>query len=129
MTGRISNLPPSSDWQNQKRSLFAGVEIRWKCDQALLGNDDSVPPEAVLHYPGGLADYLNDATADRALMISTPFAEFAELDGQKFEWAITWLVIGEDGFFNSYCNTVPTPLVAPMRRVSAGDRAWFPILW
>ena len=93
-----------------KAFLFAGVEIRWKCDQALLANNDSVPPEAVLHYPGGLADYLNDSTADKALMVSTPFAEFAELNGQKFEWAITWLGGGEDGFFNSYCNTVPTPL-------------------
>jgi topoisomerase-4 subunit B len=93
-----------------KAFLFAGVEIRWKCDPALLANDDAVPPEAVLHYPGGLADYLNDATADKALMVSTPFAELAELDGQKFEWAITWLGGGEDGFFNSYCNTVPTPL-------------------
>jgi DNA gyrase/topoisomerase IV subunit B len=42
-------------------------------------------------------------------MISTPFAEAVELDGQKFEWAITWLGPGEDGFFHSYCNTVPTP--------------------
>ena len=92
-----------------KAFLFAGVEIRWKCDPALLANDDAVPPEAVLHYPGGLADYLNDATADKALMVST-FAKLAELDGQKFEWAITWLGGGEDGFFNSCCNTVPTPL-------------------
>ena len=92
-----------------KAYLFAGVEIRWRCDQALLANDDPVPAEATLHYPGGLADFLNDATADTALMISTPFAAQVELDGQKFEWAITWLGAGEDGFFHSYCNTVPTP--------------------
>ena len=92
-----------------KAYLFAGVEIRWRCDPALLANDDPVPAEAVLHYPGGLSDYLNDATADTALLVSTPFADLVELDGQKFEWAITWLGAGEDGFFNSYCNTVPTP--------------------
>ena len=92
-----------------KAYLFAGVEIRWRCDPALLANDDPVPAEAVLHYPGGLSDYLNDATADTALLVSTPFADLVELDGQKFEWAITWLSAGEDGFFNSYCNTVPTP--------------------
>ena len=74
----------------------------------MLGTDDPVPVEANLHYPGGLADYLTDATTDNALMIS-PFAEIAKLDGQKFEWAITWLGSGEDGFFYSYCNTVPTP--------------------
>ena len=92
-----------------KAYLFAGVEIRWRCDPALLGNNDPIPAEASLHYPGGLADYLNDATTDKALMISTPFADVVELDGQKFEWAITWLGPSEDGFFHSYCNTVPTP--------------------
>jgi len=92
-----------------KAYLFAGVEIRWRCDPALLANDDPVPAEAVLHYPGGLSDYLNDATADTPLLVSTPFADLVELDGQKFEWAITWLGAGEDGFFHSYCNTVPTP--------------------
>ena len=92
-----------------KAYLFAGVEIRWRCDPALLANDDPVPAEAVLHYPGGLSDYLNDATADTALLVSSPFADLVELDSQKFEWAITWLGAGEDGFFHSYCNTVPTP--------------------
>ncbi|MGB2164168.1 MAG: DNA topoisomerase IV subunit B, partial [Candidatus Puniceispirillaceae bacterium] len=92
-----------------KAYLFAGVEIRWRCDPALLASNDTVPAEASLHFPGGLADALNDATQDKGLMISTPFAELAELDGQKFEWAITWLDASEDGFFSSYCNTVPTP--------------------
>ena len=92
-----------------KAFLFAGVEIRWRCDPALLANNDMIPTKASLHFPGGLADALNDATQDKGLMISTPFAELVELDGQKFEWAITWLDASEDGFFSSYCNTVPTP--------------------
>ena len=92
-----------------KAYLFAGVEIRWKCDPALLANDDTVPADETLHYPGGLADFLDDATRDKGLLISTPFAAQVELDGQKFEWAITWLNGGEDGLFHSYCNTVPTP--------------------
>jgi topoisomerase-4 subunit B len=92
-----------------KAYLFAGVEIRWRCDPALIAGDDNVPPESVLHYPGGMADFLNDATTNKALMISSPFAESAQNDGQKFEWAITWLGPSEDGFFQSYCNTVPTP--------------------
>ena len=92
-----------------KAYLFAGVEIRWKCDPALLANDDTVPADETLHYPGGLADFLDYATRDKGLLISTPFAAQVELDGQKFEWAITWLNGGEDGFFHSYCNTVPTP--------------------
>ncbi|MDB4852417.1 DNA topoisomerase IV subunit B [Alphaproteobacteria bacterium] len=92
-----------------KAYLFAGVEIRWRCDPALLGGNDTIPAEANLHFPGGLADALHHATQDKGLMISTPFAEIAELDEQKFEWAITWLDANEDGFFSSYCNTVPTP--------------------
>ena len=92
-----------------KAYLFAGVEIRWRCDPNLLVNKDTTPAQARLHFPGGLADALNDATHGKGLMISTPFAEFVELDGQKFEWAITWLDDSEDGFFHSYCNTVPTP--------------------
>ncbi len=31
-------------------------------------------------------------------MTSQPFADRAELEGQKFEWALTWLGPGEDGF-------------------------------
>ena len=109
--GEKSYFRPSTLYRmaRSKAYLFAGVEIRWRCDPALLANDDPVPAEAVLHYPGGLSDYLNDATADKALLVSTPFADLVELDGQKFEWAITWLGAGEDGFFHSYCNTVPTP--------------------
>ncbi|MDB2324927.1 DNA topoisomerase IV subunit B [Alphaproteobacteria bacterium] len=110
--GERAHFKPATLYRmaKSKAFLFAGVEIRWKCDPALLANDDPVPSEAVLHYPGGLADYLNDATSDKALLVSSPFTEIAELDGQKFEWAITWLAGSEDGFFNSFCNTVPTPL-------------------
>ena len=92
-----------------KAYLFAGVEIRWKCDPSLLEDGGVIPAETMLHYPGGLADFLEDATRDKGLLISTPFAAQVELEGQKFEWAITWLNGGEDGFFHSYCNTVPTP--------------------
>ena len=59
--------------------------------QSNLTCDNDIPAEANLHFPGGLADALNDATQDKGLMISTPFAELAEHDGQRFEWAITWL--------------------------------------
>ncbi|MGC6516738.1 MAG: DNA topoisomerase IV subunit B [Candidatus Puniceispirillaceae bacterium] len=92
-----------------KAYLFAGVEIRWKCAAELLGPDSDVPSEATICYPGGLSDYLSNATSDKAIMISSPFAGNTELEGQKFEWAMTWLGPGEDGFTHSYCNTVPTP--------------------
>ncbi|HCD63378.1 MAG TPA: DNA topoisomerase IV subunit B, partial [Alphaproteobacteria bacterium] len=53
---------------------------------------------------------LNHSTEDKPLLLSQPFADRIDLEGQKFEWAITWLTPAEDGFFRSYCNTVPTPL-------------------
>jgi topoisomerase-4 subunit B len=109
--GADANFRPATLFRmaRSKAYLFAGVEIRWRCDPSLLATDDLTPAETSLHYPGGLADYLTDATTGKTLMISTPFAEIVELDGQKFEWAITWLGPGEDGFFQSYCNTVHTP--------------------
>ena len=39
-----------------KAYLFGGVEIRWSCDPSLIKDD--TPAEAVLHFPGGLQDYL-----------------------------------------------------------------------
>ena len=44
-----------------KAYLFGGVEIRWSCDPSLIKDD--TPAEAVLHFPGGLQDYL--AALDR----------------------------------------------------------------
>ena len=93
-----------------KAYLFAGVEIRWQCAAHLITESHPVPQQEQLCFPGGLADYLNHSTEDKPLLLSQPFADRIDLDGQKFEWAITWLTPAEDGFFRSYCNTVPTPL-------------------
>ncbi|MGB0818795.1 MAG: DNA topoisomerase IV subunit B [Candidatus Puniceispirillaceae bacterium] len=93
-----------------KAYLFAGVEIRWKCALELITDTNPVPQQQQLCFPGGLADYLNHSTEDKPLLLSQPFAGRIEIEGQKFEWAITWLTPAEDGFFRSYCNTVPTPL-------------------
>src|SRR3982075_4241886 len=41
-----------------KAYLFGGVEIRWRCDPALLKGIDDVPAEDSFHFPGGLKDYL-----------------------------------------------------------------------
>ena len=92
-----------------KAYLFAGVNIRWKCDPALIGESSTVPAEATISYPGGLADFLNDTTSGKSLLISAPFANMVENSGEKIEYAITWFGPGEDGFVQSYCNTVPTP--------------------
>ena len=92
-----------------KAYLFRGVEIRWRCDPALLGKDD-VPVEAVLHFPGGLLDHLNASLEGKVTVTPTSFAGEGKLPGDvgKVEWAIAWPE-DDDGFVHSYCNTVPTP--------------------
>ncbi|MFT6774740.1 MAG: topoisomerase-4 subunit B [Paracoccaceae bacterium] len=98
-----------------KAYLFSGVEIRWKCAPDLIKTGDDTPPEAVFHFPGGLADYLAASLGKVSTVNDTPFAgkvEFAERFGPQeagsVEWAISWTA-ARDGFVLSYCNTVPTP--------------------
>ena len=93
-----------------KAYLFRGVQIRWACDPALLGEKGDVPAEAVLHVPGGLRDSLADdiGEAPRAVEeVWTGEASFPNSAG-RVEWAAVWLDQSE-GFLHSYCNTVPTP--------------------
>ncbi len=92
-----------------KAYLFRGVEIRWSCDPALLKGDDT-PAEAVLHFPGGLRDSLEEDAGDAARAVPEIWAAEADLAGGagRVEWAAAWLAEA-DGFLHSYCNTVPTP--------------------
>jgi len=95
-----------------KAYLYRGVKIRWNCDPALLKDkeDKDVPEKAELHFPGGLADYIASLLKDRRTVTPLAFeglAKFPEGPG-RVEWAVAW-PMDEDGFLNSYCNTVPTP--------------------
>ena len=100
--GRIYKMARS------KAYLYPGVEIRWKTDPVLI--HDETPAEAVLHFPGGLADYLTDSLGEQATVSPTPFAGRVDFpDGKgRVEWAVQWLEWG-DGWATSYCNTIPTP--------------------
>lgn len=91
-----------------KAYLFRGVEIRWSCDPSLI--KDETPASAVLHFPGGLSDFLASAIEGRSQVVPAPFAgeaEFPEGAG-RCEWAVTWMEQGE-GFLSTYANTIPTP--------------------
>lgn len=91
--------------------LFKGVEIRWRCDETLLINDDKTPEETILHFPGGLLDYLHFHVQNQKLMTHQPFsgeADFSDQQG-RMEWAIGW-VNSTDLSINTWCNTIPTPL-------------------
>lgn len=93
-----------------KAYLFGGVEIRWKCDPALISNPEKCPAEDVLRFPEGLKDYLTEQVGGRTTVTPTPFAGKVKKEGShgSVEWAITW-VGGADSHVASYCNTVPTP--------------------
>jgi topoisomerase-4 subunit B len=93
-----------------KAYLFRGMEIRWSCAPELAADDPATPTEAVLHFPGGVAEYLHAALSDRPLLIAQPFAGEADVAGGvgRLEWAVAW-PLDEGAFFTSYCNTVPTP--------------------
>jgi topoisomerase-4 subunit B len=93
-----------------KAYLYRGVEIRWRCDTALITKGDEVPESDTLHFPNGLRDFLEAQIEGRKTLTPDPFhgsAKLAEEEG-KLEWAITW-PSDEEGFMSSYCNTVPTP--------------------
>ncbi|MGP1281842.1 MAG: DNA topoisomerase IV subunit B [Parasphingopyxis sp.] len=90
-----------------KAYLFAGVEIRWKCDESLIKDD--TPIEAVFQFPGGLADHLAEEVGERACATSDFFTGKQDFpDGQgSVEWAVAWPLYS-DGAYSYYCNTIPT---------------------
>ncbi len=91
-----------------KAYLFGGVEIRWSCAPELIGDD--TPPEATFHFPGGLKEYLEATINGQTRVTKDIFGARIERTGGhgSVEWAVCW-VADEDGFVNSYCNTIPTP--------------------
>ncbi|MPZ10280.1 MAG: DNA topoisomerase IV subunit B [Kiloniellaceae bacterium] len=93
-----------------KAYLYRGVEIRWSCDRSLLDKGDATPEKDSIHFPNGLSDFLAATLDKRKTLTPEPFvgeAKFPDEHG-RVEWAISW-PLDEDGFLNSYCNTVPTP--------------------
>jgi len=92
-----------------KAYLFAGVEIRWKCDPELATED--VPAEATFQFPGGLADHLKEQLGDRECVTTDFFSGSQDFPGEnqgRVEWAIAWPLYS-DGAYSWYCNTIPTP--------------------
>ncbi|MBO1323753.1 DNA topoisomerase IV subunit B [Acetobacter sp. TBRC 12305] len=118
-----------------KAFLFRGVTIRWSCDPELIKAGDDTPAEAVLHFPGGLADSLADELGPNAPLLAPIWASDAQLppaaDGSetgKVEWAIGFLESGAASLV-SYCNTIPTPLggtheTGLRNALVKGFRAW-----
>lgn len=93
-----------------KAYLYRGVEIRWVCDPSLLAEGSEVPAEAIIHFPGGLRDFLGQQLEGRDTITSQPFCGDAELSGNmgRIEWAVDWPA-DEETYVSTYCNTIPTP--------------------
>ncbi|HYU96569.1 MAG TPA: DNA topoisomerase IV subunit B [Sphingomicrobium sp.] len=96
-----------------KAYLFAGVEIRWRCDPSLTSAD--VPETATFQFPGGLADHLAEQLGERPCVTNQPFVGKQPFppttDGESqgsAEWAVAWPLYS-DGSESYYCNTIPTP--------------------
>jgi topoisomerase-4 subunit B len=106
--GEAARLKPARLFKmaRSKAYLFGGVEIRWKSAVA----DGDTPDSAVFHFPGGLADHLQERLEGRELVTPEAFAGRADLADDKgaVEWACAWPMYGE-GAASFYCNTVPTP--------------------
>lgn len=92
-----------------KAYLYKGVEIHWTCPIEMLKNDE-VPTESIIHFPNGLRDYLESKLDKKDIIGEEIFSGIAELapEKTKVEWAICWNET--QGFSQSYCNTIPTPL-------------------
>ncbi|MBO6815467.1 MAG: DNA topoisomerase IV subunit B [Rhizobiaceae bacterium] len=91
-----------------KAYLFGGVEIRWSCAPSLLREGSEATEKATFHFPGGLKDYLQASIGAAHKVTVEPFAGKSEKNSGhgSLEWAVSWH--GDDGFINSYCNTIPT---------------------
>ncbi len=92
-----------------KAYLFAGVEIRWRCDPSLCSPE--IPEAATFQFPGGLADHLREQLGERECVTSTAFAgrqDFPDSQGAA-EWAVAWPLWSEGSNESYYCNTIPTP--------------------
>ncbi len=92
-----------------KAYLYKGVEIRWQCAPSLVEGTDT-PAQETLHFPKGLASYMEGALENVAMITDNIFAGEAPLAGDRgrVEWAIAWTE-DEDSNLRSYCNTITTP--------------------
>ncbi len=93
-----------------KARLVSTITIMWRCDPILIDPDTDVPASTMLHFPGGLRDFVEESIRDVPTITTVPFAGSTELpEGGRIEWAAVWPERG-DGALQSWCNTIPTPL-------------------
>jgi topoisomerase-4 subunit B len=90
-----------------KAFLFKGIEILWHCDE----KTDDVPKKETIKFPNGLNDFLSKELENIETVVQTPFEGsgiFSDNQG-RLEWILNWTE-NNDGFYHTYCNTIPTTL-------------------
>ncbi len=103
------NIEKLYNFCKSKAYLFAGIEIRWTCNE-LVANENNTPTSEVFNFSKGLEDFLVNEVKDSTFVAQESFSGKKEKDAKNnsIEWAVNWSM-SSDGFLNSYCNTVPTP--------------------
>ena len=92
-----------------KAYLFKGVQINWRCDEALL-KTNTLPSSKKFCYINGILDYMKQKTSSIPFFTSSLFHGNVKIDNETVEWVVSWLADHETGFTETFCNTVHTPL-------------------
>ena len=93
-----------------KAYLFKGVQINWKCDEKIIKNNNNLPSSKQICYLNGISDFMKHKTSSNELFSSSFFQGNVKIRDETVEWVISWLADGEQGFTETFCNTVNTPL-------------------
>ena len=103
------NIEKLYNFCKSKAYLFAGIEIRWSCNQ-LIAEEINIHKSEIFNFSKGLEDFLVNEVKDSTFIAQESFSGKKEKDSKNnsIEWAVNWSM-SSDGFLNSYCNTVPTP--------------------
>lgn len=107
--GNSFKLRPARVYEMAKAKayLYRGITILWNCDESIL--PANIPQQDKIHFPNGLTDYLLSKLKNEEMIgsICSGDVKIAS-EGARIEWAMGWHE--DDGFIQSYCNTIPTPL-------------------
>ena len=93
-----------------KAFLTKSTQIFWSCDSTLIETNSAVPASTVLHFPGGVVDFLDGELSADARLGEAIFSGSLNFKDQvgKVEWAMAW-PCEQDGQTISFANTIYTP--------------------
>ena len=103
------NIEKLYNFCKSKAYLFAGIEIRWSCNE-LVAEENNIPRSEIFNFSKGLEDFLVNEVKGSTFIAQESFSgkKVKDSKNNSIEWAVNWSM-SSDGFLNSYCNTVPTP--------------------